>query len=81
MLLLLIPVLLIIWGFWWIHKPPAYPKDPDNLTVVGVFLLPADKVERTLLAMYVTALIIPYVPIERGLRRCYDRYGRRIDER
>ena len=48
------------------------------LTVVGVFLLPADKVERTLLAMYVTALIIPYVPIERGLRRCY---GRRIDER
>jgi len=38
-------------------------------------------VERTLLAMYVTALIIPYVPIERGLRRCYDRYGRRIDER
>lgn len=31
MLLLLIPVLLIIWGFWWIHKPPAYPKDPDNM--------------------------------------------------
>ena len=119
MLLLLIPVLLIIWGFWWIHKPPAYPKDPDNMGYffIGyrtqwalkspdtwlyshvrygrwscgpearrtgpwwVFLLPADKVERTLLAMYVTALIIPYVPIERGLRRCYDRYGRRIDER
>ena len=53
----------------------------DCCVVVGVFLLPADKVERTLLAMYVTALIIPYVPIERGLRRCYDRYGRRIDER
>ena len=31
MLLLLIPVLMIIWGFWWIRKPPVYPKNPDNL--------------------------------------------------
>ena len=96
MLLLLIPVLMIIWGFWWIYKPPKYPKNPDNLgnffigyrtqwalkspdtwlyshvrygrwmvglglvslvlTVVFVFVLPANIVERAILAMDVIML-------------------------
>ena len=98
MLLLLIPVLLIIWGFWWIHKPPAYPKDPDNMGYffIGYRTQWALKSPDTWLYSHVRygrwmvglglvtlilRLIIPYVPIERGLRRCYDRYGRRIDER
>ena len=117
MLLLLIPVLMIIWGFWWIYKPPKYPKNPDNLgnffigyrtqwalkspdtwlyshvrygrwivglglvslvlTVVFVFVLPANIVEREILAMDVIMLIIPYIPIEKDLRYYYDKNGHR----
>ena len=117
MLLLLIPVLMIIWGFWWIYKPPKYPKNPDNLgnffigyrtqwalkspdtwlyshvrygrwmvdlglvslvlTVVFVFVLPANIVERAILAMDVIMLIIPYIPIEKDLRYYYDKNGHR----
>ena len=114
MLLLLIPVLMIIWGFWWIRKPPAYPKNlgnffigyrtqwalksPDTwlyshvrygrwmiglglvslvLTVVFVFVLPANIVERAILAMDVIMLIIPYIPIEKDLRYYYDKNGHR----
>ena len=102
MLLLLIPVLMIIWGFWWIYKPPKYPKNPDKspdtwlyshvrygrwmvglglvslvLTVVFVFVLPANIVERAILAMDVIMLIIPYIPIEKDLRYYYDKNGHR----
>ena len=47
------------------------------LTVVFVFVLPANIVERAILAMDVIMLIIPYIPIEKDLRYYYDKNGHR----
>lgn len=48
------------YGRWMVGLGTGHPDSDGGRG----FLLPADKVERTLLAMYVTALIIPYVPID-----------------